>query len=226
MKEGGRDCFITVATCCSVHLLALWQLFPLVSFIYEENIELLWITCVNVGWKTAGQKHEASSVSLRNWKWFSTWKKCSRILFHCQSRLHSFFHGFYSHFTIFVHISDVFTSRNFLSSSKLFSVLKIRKTFFKVNNFFVHLYLMNWIDNHVCYTMSRSCISVLRFISNYWLSRFCSVFVLSCQVPVLFWKSLTFFLLFQVTCPSSRVRCLVSPWFLSVSTWSPWSLMC
>ena len=38
-----------------------------------------------------------------------------------------------------------------------------------------------------------------------------SVLFLSClvKVPVLFWKSLTLFLLFQVTCSSSRVRCLI-----------------
>jgi len=39
---------------------------------------------------------------------------------------------------------------------------------------------------------------------------FCFCLVLSSS-GFIFEKSLTFFLVFQVTCPSSRVRCLVSP---------------
>ena len=58
--------------------------------------------------------------------------------------------------------------------------------------------------------------------------------VLSClfislvsSFPVLFWKITNFPLLFQVSCPSSHVKCLiVFPDSQSVSTCSPWSLVC
>ena len=52
-------------------------------------------------------------------------------------------------------------------------------------------------------------------------------YVLSRHFLFYFEKVTNFPLLFQVTCPSSRVRCLiVFPDSQSVSTCSPWSLMC
>ena len=55
----------------------------------------------------------------------------------------------------------------------------------------------------------------------------CSVSCFVLSFPVLFWKITNFPLSFQVTCPSSRVKCLiVFPDSQSVSTCSPWSLVC
>ena len=54
-----------------------------------------------------------------------------------------------------------------------------------------------------------------------------SVSCLVSSFPVLFWKITNFPLSFQVTCPSSCVKCLiVFPDSHSVSTCSPWSLVC
>ena len=63
------------------------------------------------------------------------------------------------------------------------------------------------------------------YLIAYTVSRFRFFSCLVSSFPVLFWKSLTS-LSFQVSCPSSCVKCLIIfPDSQSVSTCSPWFLM-